>query len=141
MKALNTLISSSTPFRLWSERLPDGRTLTRAEPGQGQELKRTYDKSFGDTNNSSKEAEDSSPEERVKKVSAKRGTLTHIYSSSKREHNYYLQSLPPSTVPNLGQEVAEQSHTRPHLLTWSLLLLLSTLIFICMMILLNISVF
>ena len=55
----------------------DDRSSSKAEPGQGQELKRTYNTSFcaaeegpaGDTNDSGKEDEDSSPEGTVEKVS------------------------------------------------------------------------
>ena len=57
--------------------MSDGRGSSKAEPGQGQELKRTHDVSFnatkgdqaGDTNNSDKEDMDSSPEGIVEKVS------------------------------------------------------------------------
>ena len=67
VKALNTLLSPTTPFRLWSERMSDNRSSSEAEPSQGQELKRTYDASFaaaeegqaGDTDDSGKVDEDS----------------------------------------------------------------------------------
>ena len=57
--------------------MSDGRGLSKAEPGQDQELKRTHSVSFDatkesqacDTDNSDKEDEDSSPEGTVEKVS------------------------------------------------------------------------
>ena len=57
--------------------MSDNRDSSKAEPGQGQELKRTHDMSFdatkedqaGDTDNSDKEDEDSSPEGTVEKAS------------------------------------------------------------------------
>ena len=57
--------------------MSDGRGSPKAEPGQGQELKRTHSKPFDatkesqacDTHNSDKEDEDSSPEGTVEKVS------------------------------------------------------------------------
>ena len=77
MKALHTLISPTAPFRLWSERMSYNRRLSKAELGQGQELKRTYNTTFGaaeegqvgDTNYSGKEYKDSSPKGTVEKVS------------------------------------------------------------------------
>ena len=77
VKALNTLLSPTTPFRLWSERMLDDRSASEVEPGQGQELKRTYDASFGaaaegkacDTDDSGKVGEDSLPEGTVEKGS------------------------------------------------------------------------
>ena len=57
--------------------MSDGRGSSKAEPGQGQELKRTHNVSFGateedqacNTDDSNKVDEDSSPEGTVEKVS------------------------------------------------------------------------
>ena len=76
-KVLNNRLSPTAPIRLRLEGMSDDRSLFKAEPGQGQELKRTYNTSFGaakeghisGTNNSGKEEKDSSPEGTVEKVS------------------------------------------------------------------------
>ena len=85
MKALNTLLSPTVPFRLWSDRMSDNRRSPKAKPGRGQELKRTYNTSFGavgenqvsDTDNSGKEDEGNLPWETMEKVSIECRTLTH----------------------------------------------------------------
>ena len=98
MKALNNLFLPTAPFRLGSDRMLDDRSSPKAKSGRGQELKRTYNTSFGaagenqvsDTDDSGKEDKGNSPGETLEKVSTGCKTLTH-------KTLYYRRRASPSS--------------------------------------------